>query len=123
MSDRREQRKSLVLPVRISGLDANGSLFEQEAETLDVTTTGARLSGITHALHRGCIIRVQRGPSKARFSVTWVGEVGGPDEGQIGIKLIEDGKLIWGQVIPRIFGDKFRTIDHKESCQSPLPLR
>ena len=120
MSDRRERRMELVMPVRVSGMDANGCLFEQEAETMDVTTTGARLSGIRHSLHRGCIISVQRGTAKARFRVTWVGDNGGPDEGQIGIQLVEGGKLIWGQVIPRIFGDKFRIIDRKESCRSML---
>ena len=123
MSDRREQRTKLELPVRVSGMDANGKLFEQEAGTVDVTTTGARLSGIQYPLHRSCIITVQRGSSKARFRVTWVGEQGGMDEGQIGIQLIESSKLIWGQVIPRIFGDKFRIIERKESSQSPLPLR
>ena len=110
---RREQRLGLAIPVCISGMDANGSLFEQEADTIDVTTTGARLSGIRHDLHRGGIISVRRGSSKARFRVTWVGE--GPDQGQIGIQLIESGKLIWGQVIPRIFGDRFRGIDRQQS--------
>lgn len=122
MSDRREQRTKLELPVRVSGMDADGKLFEQDASTVDVTTTGARLSGIVHCLHRGCVVSVQRGSSKARFRVTWIGDDGGPDQGHIGIQLIEGGKLIWGQVIPRIFGDKFRIIDRKESCQSPLPI-
>lgn len=123
MSDRREQRVDLALPVKVSGMDANGKLFEQEAGTVDVTTTGARLSGIVHPLHRGCIVSVQRGPSKARFRVVWVGEKGGLDEGQIGVQLVDAGKLIWGQVIPRIFGDRFRIIDRKESSHSPIPLR
>ncbi len=114
MSDRREQRMDLMLPVRISGLDANGCLFEQEAETLDVTTTGARLSKVRHSLHRGCILSVRRGASKARFRVMWIGEDRGPDEGQIGVQLVESGKLIWGQVIPRIFGDRFRGIDREQ---------
>ncbi len=111
----------LELQVRVSGMDADGKLFEQAADTLDVTTTGARLAGIVHMLHRGCIVSVQRGRSKARFRVMWVGEQGGLDEGQIGIQLIEGGKLIWGQVIPRIFGDKFRLSDHKDSAHSAAP--
>ena len=121
MSDRRERRTNLVLPVKISGMDANGKLFEQDAGTVDVTTTGARLSGIVHPLHRGCILSVQRGRSKARFRVTWIGDTGGPEQGQIGIQLSESGKLIWGQVIPRIFGDNFRLTDLNESSQSPFP--
>ncbi len=120
MSERRERRTNLVLTVKVSGMDADGKLFEQEAGTVDVTTTGARLSGIRQALHRGCIVTVQRGSSRARFRVTWIGEEGGPDAGQIGIQLVESGKLIWGQVIPRIFGDKFRLLDRNESRQAIL---
>lgn len=123
MSDRREQRMNLELPVKVSGMDANGKLFEQEAGTLDVTTTGARLSGIVHPLNRGGVVSVQRGRSKARFRVMWIGEEGGMDEGQIGIQLIDGGKLIWGQVIPRIFGDKFRLLDRKESSRSAFPMQ
>ena len=50
----------------------------------------------------------------------WVGE-SGPDEGQIGIQLVESGKLIWGQVIPRIFGDNFRGIGRQQAT-SPSPV-
>ena len=124
MSQRKEQRFSLEMPVRISGLDADGRLFEQEAETLDVTTSGARISGIRHRLHRGCIITIQRRTSKARFRVMWVGEDGGPDQGQIGVQLIESGKFIWGQVIPRIFGDRFRGVAPEPAPDlSEIPLR
>ena len=121
---RKEYRTTLALPVRVSGMDSNGSLFKQEAGTLDVTTTGARLTGMRHLLHRGCVVTVQHGASKARFRVMWVGGDGGPSHGQIGIQLIESGKFIWGQVLPRILGDQFRKHDQDlASCLPQIPLR
>jgi hypothetical protein len=122
MSVRREQRISLVIPVRVSGLDANGQLFEQEAGTIDVTTTGARLSGIRHPLHRGFILTVQRGSSKAKFRVMWVAEEGSVDQGQIGLQLVESGKFIWGIVLPRLFGDHFRS-GAQASFLPEIPLK
>jgi diguanylate cyclase (GGDEF)-like protein len=105
---RREQRLSVALPVRVWGMDINGELFEHEAMTVDLTTTGARLEGITGLLQKGCVVGVQHAISKARYRVTWVGAEGTLVQNQIGLQLIDSGKLIWGRVIPRIFGDDFR---------------
>jgi diguanylate cyclase (GGDEF)-like protein len=99
---RREQRLNLVLPVRIWGMDVNGELFEHEAMTVDLTTTGARLEGATGPLQKGCIVGIQHAISKARYRVAWVGAENTPVQNQIGLQLVDSGKLIWGRVIPRI---------------------
>jgi len=104
---RREQRLNLVLPVRIWGMDVNGELFEHEAMTVDITTTGARLEGVAGPLQKGCIVGIQHAISKARYRVAWVGAENTPLQNQIGLQLVDSGKLIWGRVIPRIFGDDF----------------
>lgn len=103
---RREKRWRLALSIWVWGMDANGDMFEQKATTIDVTTTGARVEGITHLLRRGCVVGVNHRGSKARFRVTWVGKLDTPADGQIGLQLIDTGKLIWGRVIPRMFGDE-----------------
>jgi diguanylate cyclase (GGDEF)-like protein len=102
---RREQRLCVALPVQIWGMDLDGALFEQDAATIDITTTGARLTGITHSLQRGCVIGVKHQTSKARYRVVWVGEASSATPREIGIQLIDGGKFIWGRAIPRIFGD------------------
>lgn len=102
---RQEVRHSLTLPVRVWGLDATGKLFEQVASTVDVTTTGAHITGIEHLLQRGCVIGVEHGSSRARYRVTWVSGSEGDKPGKVGLQLIEIGKFIWGRVIPRVFGD------------------
>jgi diguanylate cyclase (GGDEF)-like protein len=105
---RLEQRLSVVFPVRVWGMDVNGGLFEHEARTVDITTTGARLEGITRPLQKGCIVGIQHANSKARYRVAWIGADGTVVQNQIGLQLVDSGKLIWGQVIPRNFGDDFR---------------
>jgi hypothetical protein len=112
MGKRLEVRFDMALPVRIWGLDADGQVFEEEATTINVTTTGARLRGVTRKLHRGGVIGIRHKQSSARYRVTWVGE---PEEGsgrEIGVQLLEGGKFIWGRVLPRIF------IDHQNNTKN-----
>jgi diguanylate cyclase (GGDEF)-like protein len=104
---RREQRLEIALPVQVWGMDANGELFEQNAITVDITTIGAQLKGITHRLERGCVVGIKHQASKARFRVKWVGAEGTPSEGYIGVRLLDEGKLIWGRALRRVLGDDF----------------
>ncbi|MGA2992521.1 MAG: hypothetical protein ABSD88_18790, partial [Candidatus Korobacteraceae bacterium] len=103
---RREQRLRAAFPVRVSGMDSNGKMFEDGAATIDITTTGARLSGITQDLQRGYILEVKHRSHRARYVVKWVGEKGTVEEGQAGLQLIDQGKLIWGRALPRVLGDQ-----------------
>ena len=105
---RREQRLNVALPVRVWGMDANGELFEHQAMTVDITTTGARIEGTARPLQKGCIVGIQHAISKARYRVAWVGAGDTRVQNQIGLQLVDSGKLIWGRVIPRTFGDDFR---------------
>jgi hypothetical protein len=89
-------------------MDANGESFEHQAMTVDITTTGARLEGTARPLQKGCIVGIQHAISKARYRVAWVGAGGTQVQNQIGLQLVDSGKLIWGRVIPRTFGDDFR---------------
>ena len=104
---RREQRMNITLTVRVWGMDLNGELFEQDAYTIDITTTGARVAGITHPLERGCVVGIKHQTSKARYRVKWVGPAGSQIEGQIGLQLVDEGKLIWGRALRRVLGDDF----------------
>ncbi|HUO60162.1 MAG TPA: hypothetical protein VMU24_05800 [Candidatus Acidoferrales bacterium] len=105
MGKRQELRFDMALSVRIWGLDEDGKVFEEEATTIDVTTTGARLRGVTRSLHRGSVIGIRHRNSSARYRVTWVGEAEN-GEREIGVQLLEGGKFIWGRVLPRIFIDR-----------------
>ncbi|MGA2989652.1 MAG: GGDEF domain-containing protein [Candidatus Korobacteraceae bacterium] len=104
---RREKRMNIALPVQVWGMDSNGELFEQDATTMDITTVGARLKGITHRLERGCVVGIKHQNSKARFRVKWVGAERSQAQGQIGVRLLDEGKLIWGMALRRVLGDDF----------------
>lgn len=95
MATRREERIPVNLAVRVFGMDANGKPFTCNATTLDLTRTGARLGGLPCLLKQGEVIGIQHGIYKARFRVVWVGNSGGPYNGQAGVYCVESGRYIW----------------------------
>ena len=99
MPIRREPRVTVPIAVRLWGLDRDGKVFSQNAKTLNIATSGARLFGVTANLERGFIVGLQCGNMRARFMVMWVGEPGSPREGQIGLRAAEN--CIWSVALPR----------------------
>jgi hypothetical protein len=102
---RRERRVTVPITVRLWGLDREGKVFSQNAKTLNIATSGARLYGVTAALERGFIVGLQCGNMRARFMVVWVGEKGSSREGQLGLRAAENG--IWSVALPRASDEDF----------------
>jgi len=105
MPIRREPRVTMPITVRLWGLDRDGKVFSQNAKTLNIATSGARLFGVTAALERGFIVGLQCGNMRARFMVMWVGEPGSSREGQVGLRAAENG--IWSVALPRASDDDY----------------
>jgi len=91
MGYRREERVPLQVPALVSGLDRGGRAFIQSAKTLDISTEGARITGLNCQLDPGSILSIQLGNRKARFEVLWIGEPGTSRQDEIGLKCIEIG--------------------------------
>lgn len=96
MASRREQRIKTKLPVRVWGVDMNGMPFMQTAHAVDVTRLGARLVDLFCLPEIG-EITIQHGSQKARYKIVWTGTMGGSEAGQVGLRLMEPEKNIWGK--------------------------
>ncbi len=92
MGHRREERIPLRLPATVWGTDGAGKPFVEHAHTVDISSMGARLEGLNHAVLPGAVLGVQHGAAAARFRVLWVGEPGSARAGQVGIRCVEVGK-------------------------------
>ena len=102
---RRQKRVRVALPVRTWVPDESGKPVLQAACTLDVTPTGARLTGVRIRTEIGAILTVERGRSKARFRIIWVGEPGTPHEDHLGIECLDAGRWNWNVELPALAGD------------------
>lgn len=93
------------ISVRLWGLDREGKVFSQNVKTLNIATSGARVFGVTADLERGFIVGLQCGNMRARFMVVWVGEKGTSREGQVGLRVAENG--LWSVSLPRAADEDF----------------
>lgn len=102
---RRQKRVRAALPVRTWITTEGGKPVLNAACTLDVTPTGARLTGMQAQTEAGAVLTVERGRNKARFRIIWVGQPGSPSEGHLGIECLDAGKWSWDVQLPHSPGD------------------
>jgi len=94
MGSRRQQRVALRLPATVWGTEDDGTLFVEQARTVDISPTGACLAGLVHPVAPGAILNLQHGSASGRFRVVWVGAAGTDREGQVGVTCIEVGQSV-----------------------------
>jgi CheY-like chemotaxis protein len=85
---RSEPRLSVSQPVEVWSQDHQES-FPQTTSLIDVSHRGARVGGIAFHLKAGEVVHLVSDGVDARFRVIWVGEVGTPQEGQIGLQSLQ----------------------------------
>jgi hypothetical protein len=78
----------------------NGMPFMQTAHAVDVTRLGARLVDLFCLPEIG-EITIQHGNQKARYKIAWTGTMGGGEAGQVGLRLLEPEKNIWGKSLSK----------------------
>jgi GAF domain-containing protein len=108
MGRRGKARFKMVLPVRISGADADGKNFNLLAYTLDISAGGARLGGISVHPAIGATVSVQYKQQRARFRVAWVGSANTAKAEQVGIEYLPDEKYIWIDLPSEDFLDEYK---------------
>src|ERR1700722_13592969 len=96
MGRRSEPRITLSLAVVVRGYDLYGSPFVADAETYDISFSGASLQGLESAKEAGMKVEVECQGQKAWYRVQWVGGRGTSKAGRIGLRCLEQGNYIWG---------------------------
>ncbi len=86
MDRRRNPRVTVLLPVRVWGMDAHSLPFTQSAAVKNLSANGAVLRGLHRRVNPGETLEVQTGDSRAQFRVVWVGRIGSRREGEVGLQ-------------------------------------
>lgn len=94
-ADRLDKRIHVAFPVKITYSDDGGKPRFEMACTYDISSHGARVTGLRCVKEAGEIIVVERGRNKAFCRVVWIGEAGTPLAQQIGIQCVEAQKTLW----------------------------
>jgi hypothetical protein len=94
MNKRRSERMKAVLPIRISGYNADGT-FCDIAHTLDIGRTGARLGSIRRPFEVGEPVVVQYRHRKVEYKVVWTKTLKPHTDHWVGLRSIEQ-RDPWG---------------------------
>lgn len=100
MSDPKEPRLTVDLPVRIWGMSAEGRPFSQHATAHNISSEGALISGVENELKVGDVVGVQCDDKKTRCTVIWVMNTGPVKKNQVGIKLVAEQECPWKTYLP-----------------------
>jgi hypothetical protein len=100
MPRRREQRIAISVPVIVHGKDAYGRPFEEMAQTVDISRSGACVVGVVSPPAPGIDLQIEYKGEKAAYRVEWIGEKGTPLAGQIGLRAIDPARQIWNDRLP-----------------------
>ena len=95
MGQRTEQRVAITLRVTVRGSDSRGVPFEKNAETHDISCSGACLSGLSNFVNVGSRIEIQYKDQLAWYRVQWA-DTSLTGNGRVGVRCLEPGKYIWG---------------------------
>jgi methyl-accepting chemotaxis protein len=97
--ERADRRIGVTLPVSLSAIDMDGRPFEQKVMTIDVSRSGALLTGIRGKLRLGSSVSLARRNRVEQFQIAWIGNENSPKAGQIGVAAIDPESSFWNDVL------------------------
>jgi PilZ domain-containing protein len=118
---RSELRLPATLNVRILGIDANGKAFHQPATTLDISLSGARITGLAAKLNQGDIVGLQSGGAKSRFKVAWV-KANRDGTFEMGLRCMEPGGCPWRDRMQTQAKEGDRRSEERYACNGSVTL-
>lgn len=95
LPERIDKRIHVALPIRVTYWDSEHKPCLEMACTYDISSRGARVTGLRCVKGEGEIIAVERGRNKAFCRVVWVGEPNSELRGQVGIQCVESERVMW----------------------------
>jgi hypothetical protein len=119
MGRRSEPRIAISFPVLVRGFDSYGSPFVAEAETDDISFSGASLKGLKSFKEAGMKVEVECRDQRAWYRIQWVGRNGASKASRIGIRCLEPDKYIWGVAPSEWEPDRYDSSKPETFASSP----
>jgi hypothetical protein len=124
MGTRRDPRVQARLQIRIAGIDVDGRPLLQMVTTRNISRRGALLEGLQGTLKPEETVSLTYKNNKARFKVSWVGDIGSPKAGQIGVQSVDATKCIWdAALLPPAAPDTFAAPARERRKHRRVPCR
>jgi methyl-accepting chemotaxis protein len=96
--ERGDRRLDIAVPVTLAATDASGNSFEQEVMTMNVSRTGALLTGTHEKLRIGTQVSLARAHRREPFLIAWIGEARTSRSSQIGVTAVNPATSFWNDL-------------------------
>lgn len=93
--NRTESRFKGVFAIKVCGRDVSGKFFSELAHTLDLSCNGARIGAIHFEMEENERVTVQYRAQKVEYRVSWVKQLEGTKEYQIGLRAVRQDQDPW----------------------------
>lgn len=93
--DARRDGNRLHIAVPVKVFPDIKSFESQLCCTYEISPRGARIALLPGIKEVGQMIYLQRQNRRARYKVSWIGEPGTSQEGQVGVESLEPANVIW----------------------------
>jgi hypothetical protein len=93
--ERLDKRLRVALPLRVTYWNGDNKPGSTLACTYDISSRGARITGLPEFSEPGEIIAIERGRSRVFCRVIWVAKSDSSRCAQIGIEAVESERLMW----------------------------
>jgi hypothetical protein len=128
MGRRSQPRKQIAVPVRIFGTDNQGQVFSEKVQTVNISRSGAELSGVHSQLKLDEIVGLTYGNNRVHFRVKWIGAPGSAKAGHVGLLNIAPEKTLWDFPLPTDSADNYQlgSIEQRQftrfRCQNSIEV-
>jgi hypothetical protein len=97
LPERLDKRIQVALPLRVTYWDSENRPCPDMACTYDISSRGARITGLRSVQEVGDIVAIERTRNNKTFCrVIWVGNPNSELRGQVGIQSVESERMMWG---------------------------
>ena len=97
--ERQDTRVEISLPVQLTATDIHGNPLSQNVTTVNVSRSGALLTGIHGTLRLNSNVSLTRSNRREQFLVAWIGEQNTSRSGQLGVSSIGSASSLWNDVL------------------------
>ena len=117
--ERQHRRIDISLPVTLTTTGVDGHPVEQQVTTINVSQTGALLTGVHGKLRPDTQVSLARSNKREQFLIAWVGEENTSEAGRIGVSTVNPATSFWNDVVETEFSAVPPGADNDHSQKPP----
>lgn len=117
-------RSETAIKVSVFGTDASGRPFFEDARVVSIDGFEVAVEGIDRRLDVNDVIGLRHAGQRGRYRVVWLGHIGSPREGQVGLRAVDTDRDIFARTaVRKAAGEHERRRYPRIRCRGDVTFR